>query len=422
MTEIRLPEDAEHDAIERQEQFWAEAYDENQAVQTEDQKLVLRWGQGCSWHLIGMPAPRCYFSTNGEQPFSTRTFWLYPDIDYPIELLQRRGIGAVIMKGLNGPRDQRHCQDNLSVTHLGGGWEAYCVADGHGPDGQWSSARIVQALPYFLTQTSCAALLAAGGAEAALRHAFLLAETDLELQARHAKTKLLLSGCTVTCALWNAAHRFVWIGYVGDSRAALLDPGGELLHESVDHKASVQAEHDRVTELGCEVDTQQHPDGTEETRVFIRDKCYPGLTITRSMGDTCVKDHGVEARPEVLCWPLDDDILQNAGAPLLIVASNGLWQPLGTMRVATVVGDRVARGTSMQDTANDLLSIAKARWRELDREYCDDIAMLLVPLPGSGRENEPILDAGAFSRSAWGSSHRSRGCADQLESAQCTVT
>ena len=42
--------------------------------------------------------------------------------------------------------------------------------------------------------------------------------------------------------------------------------------------------------------------GFVEERLFIKDEEFPGLCMTRSLGDLCVKQHGITAEPEIVTW------------------------------------------------------------------------------------------------------------------------
>lgn len=297
-------------------------------------------------------------------------------------LLARCGIGVINTKGKKGLMDQKLGQDNFSITRLPGGWEAFCVMDGHGGDGHWPSTRAVRTTPYFLSQPDCTKMLEAGKVEAALQHAFLEVERDLEVHARREKIKIFLSGSTASCALWHPNHG-LWIGYVGDSRVALVDPAeGSVLQMTQDHKPDVPVERARIMLHGCCLESQEHADGTTEMRIFVKDKPYPGITMTRSLGDTCVKDHGVLAFPEVVNWPMPEASLGRQ-SPLLIMASDGLWEFISTEEVASMVQRFLAQGLSLQATAEQLSHISRTKWRENEGSYCDDITVLLVPLTGS---------------------------------------
>merc|ERR1712232_655394 len=153
--------------------------------------------------------------------------------------------------------------------------------------------RAVRVLPFFLNSQGCATLLRQGQVEAALLLAFEKTEKDLERHAKKGKVMLAVSGCTAVCALWHATKNCIWVATAGDSRAALVVPGMGVAEVTQDHDPSVEAERRRVEENGGEVLDEEFDDGEIVQRVFVRGEEYPGLAMTRCLGDTVVKGCGV---------------------------------------------------------------------------------------------------------------------------------
>jgi len=317
-----------------------------------------------------------------EVPFSVRPLILSPKWrEPPQDLLRRCGIAAVNTKGMKSSSDRTIGQDNFSVSRLSNGWEVYCVMDGHGPDGHWPAMRAVRTLPFFLDQTTCTSMLKRGRVEAAIRLAFEKTQQDLEARAHVEKVKIFLSGCTVACCLRHPNESSVWLAHVGDSRSTLLTPSEGVLRETRDHNPRVESELQRVVDRGCEIDETTHDDGTTEVRIFVKDKCYPGIMMTRSMGDLCVKDHGVIAEPEVSQWSLD-----GRTDAMVLLASDGVWEFMSTQEVSQTVLGALEQGKTRQEAIKELVEKAKAAWETNEEEYCDDVTALLVPIGG------PLLD------------------------------
>ena len=89
-------------------------------------------------------------------------------------------------------------------------------------------------------------------------------------------------------------------GHVGDSRAVLARKGmGHKLeaHELTrDHKPTLGEEKRRIYQCGGEV---RCIEGDVTHRVFVRARPYPGLSMSRALGDTIAASVGVIAEPEV---------------------------------------------------------------------------------------------------------------------------
>lgn len=348
------------------------------------------WGRHDSWQLFPVTP------TRSEEPMNLRRMQISPhNGECAKALMQRWGIAAFNIKGCKSTGDTTVGQDNLSLSRLYGGWEALCIMDGHGKSGDWPSRCAVRWLPYYLQDASCTKMLRNWQVEAALRFAFDKVQTDLVALAPTANVDLRFAGCTALCALRHPARKSVWIATVGDTRAALLVPGESVMYETKDHKPSVEAEERRVEAAGGEVRRVEHDEGFIEERIYVRDQIYPGICMTRSLGDTIVKDCGVIAEPEVVEWSLDK--LQGA---LLLAASDGIWEFMSTHEAAELIMTALAQGSSMEAALCGLCEKAKELWRENEGDYCDDITAVLVPMFG---ETAPKMLASTLTAGQCGS-------------------
>merc|ERR1712050_445844 len=113
----------------------------------------------------------------------------------------------------------------------------------------------------------------------------------------------------------------VWLAHAGDSRAILGDlAAGSSLFSSSDHKAHDPTEHERLTEAGAQVIQKRYEDGELVSRVFVPKTGVPGLAMSRSLGDGCLKPYGVTAVPEVQNIT---DLWETCAAPCVVIASDG---------------------------------------------------------------------------------------------------
>lgn len=298
--------------------------------------------------------------------------------------LDERNLGLSLLnsKGRKGDDDKTIGQDNTSFSHLPTGWEVLCVMDGHGKHGHWPATRSVRTVPFFLSASSCSTMLRQGQVEAALTHAFDKAQSDLKSCALSERVDLQASGCTAVSAVWRHDSRHVWVAWVGDSRAVLFAPGAGVLAETEDHKATVPTEVARIERSGGEVVSMEFDDGFVETRVNVKGTDYPGISMTRSLGDLVVKEAGVIAEPQVVQWS------KPPGA-LLLAASDGIWEFLDTERVVQLVLEALEKGRSHQQALEGLLKVARAHWEKEEHTYCDDITAALASLDGAKSVQAP---------------------------------
>merc|ERR550532_3041397 len=91
----------------------------------------------------------------------------------------------------------------------------------------------------------------------------------------------------------------LYVGHVGDSRAVLAKKqGNEFKSEDLtkDHKTTCDAERRRIQAAGGQI---KRLDGDIPHRVFLNGKMYPGLAMTRTIGDTVGVTAGVTSTPDV---------------------------------------------------------------------------------------------------------------------------
>lgn len=126
-------------------------------------------------------------------------------------------------------------------------------------------------------------------------------------------------GATACVALINqeSNQRVLYIANVGDTRAVLNKNGkGERL--SKDHKTTDPQEIARIKAFGGSI---------YENRVA------GGLAITRALGDHFYKKYGVSGEPHIVRHVL------RAADKHLIIASDGIWDTVSDLQVATLCND-----------------------------------------------------------------------------------
>jgi len=334
---------------------------------------IWRGGPG-SWQILG---DLCLSKLSQEPNYHVRGLELVPrsPLISAKSMLRMCGIGVVNSKGCKSEENLLPGQDNFSVCRLQNGWELFIIADGHGIGGEWPATKVIEVLPNVLQGDSCTKMLQNEEVSAALLSAFEKTQQFLEEESPKAGVMLEMAGCAVVCAMRHPNRNFLWVASAGDSRAMLIAHGSGVIQQTNDHKPSVAEERKRIEENGGEIISEN----VETARVFVRGEAYPGLAMTRSLGDTIVKDFGVISEPEVVKWHLD-------GRPglMLVAATDGLWDFLENDVIATHILGGIQAGRTTQKIAEELLSFSRSAWQQqTDGQYVDDITILLVPLCGA---------------------------------------
>merc|ERR1712137_1151958 len=274
------------------------------------------------------------------------------------------------LKGQKGVHDTSPNQDNFSFLQLANGYTMACCHDGHGPDGHRVSTRTVRTLPHFLTQSS----KYPSDIKGALKEAFELSQQDVVSEAICNGWDVEASGSTAVVAIWKGDT--VWTANVGDSKCIVGNEVGErLVFQTKDHRPDDPEEKKRIEASGGEIKSRTYMDGLTVHRIFAKGLNFPGLCMSRTLGDVSVKDQGVTAEPDVSEVKVD-----LAAKPFLLLASDGVWEFLRTDFVVKAIARRLALD-GPHETIKKLTREAQKRWRRDHRgEYCDDISAIFVQL------------------------------------------
>lgn len=139
---------------------------------------------------------------------------------------------------------------------------------------------------------------------------------------------------------------------------------------SIDHRANIKEEYDRITTNRGRVTVTKYADGSVgHARVYLPSQDIPGLRMSRSLGDAAAHGVGVISTPHVVCRKLDVvDVM-------VIVASDGLWEYVSNDEAAQLVG----ACTDAQSAVMRLINLAHERWTR-DGPLVDDITVCIALL------------------------------------------
>lgn len=301
-------------------------------------------------------------------------------------------VGVACQKGCKGAGDTAPNQDNFSITYFKNGYILACAFDGHGKDGHLVATRTVQTVPYFLARSweELEALKKEAleddeieeQAEESLMEAFTSAHDEVVALSRRERFDAESSGACAVAALWKGTS--LWLAWSGDSRGVIGSRGSEskgnradargVLSETTDHKPELPKERSRIEDSGGEVRSTTYADGWVSTRIYVRCERYPGLCMSRTLGDNCAKACGVVAEPEVMRCEINP-----ADRPFLVLASDGIWEFLDSKTVARNVAKELEK-KGPELAVKKLQHEARKRWKKNEADYCDDITTVLILL------------------------------------------
>ncbi|PFH31236.1 putative PP2C [Besnoitia besnoiti] len=243
------------------------------------------------------------------------------------------------------------------------------VFDGHGPSGH-DVSDYVHRLLFFLLLTD---ENFQKNTPQAIGNAFLA--THRSVLAYAAGTELFdcsLSGSTASLVL-HTRHR-LFVAHVGDSRVVLArQHKSGIVAETItlDHKPTTPAERERIEASGGEV---KRLECDIPYRVFVKRRLYPGLAMSRAIGDAIASQIGVTCEPDVTTVELDRSCL------FLIMASDGVWEFISSQEAVQIAyGAMGSERKGRTKAAADRLTLeAFKRWVEEEGSVVDDITCQVV--------------------------------------------
>lgn len=321
-----------------------------------DDVLQKTWKEKTTCHVYGV-------LTGQQQPRSERDPVFAVATEFPGPL------PPVISCQKGNKGDKSPNQDNYSITYFTNGYTLACVFDGHGQWGHLVATRTVQTVPYFLAKSKSFP----DSIGKALTEAFEQAHDDCVQVALQDNWNIMASGATAVAAVWKGNK--IWTANCGDSRCVVSAfSGGGILHETEDNKLDVPQEVARIKKAGGNIRTHDYDDGLSVHRLYIGKENYPGLAMSRSLGDTCVKNLGVVATPEV-----KECEVNLAKKPFIVLSSDGIWEFLSSANVVNLI----VKNNKKDGPVKAIAALHKKSmdlWEEEEVCYCDDITSLLFQL------------------------------------------
>ena len=189
------------------------------------------------------------------------------------------------------------------------------------------------------------------------------------------------SGCTCCLIIHIGSH--IICANTGDSRAILVYDHSNGINKkdlnyldvvplSIDFKPEIPEETQRIVRAGGEVEQMkdENGEGLGPYRVWAKGKDYPGLAMSRSIGDLKGKSIGVIPDPGIIEYNL------NNSSRYVIVCSDGVWEFLNNQTVMNM-GKKFYLENNASAFCHELVSKANNEWQEND-SIVDDITAVIA--------------------------------------------
>mmetsp|Transcript_45800 Transcript_45800/g.83964 ORF Transcript_45800/g.83964 Transcript_45800/m.83964 type:complete len:383 (+) Transcript_45800:96-1244(+) len=281
--------------------------------------------------------------------------------------LTKMGIGYTCRKGL---KPESPNQDSWFVLRLDD-MSIYCVMDGHGKAGHDCSQFVKDTMPKLIIKDK---RFRSGELGPMLHDVFKQLQSLLVAADNMKKCSAQLSGTTATVLVHEHKTGKVTVAHVADSTAVMAsyaDESRKALKAKAltrDHKPNIPSEKARIESKGGRVIY----DGYANYRVYAGKDKYPGLNMSRCLGDIVGHDSaGITWEPEVAEFTLESSDC------LLLLCSDGVWEFITEQEACDIVSQ-----FSPADAMRAAETLAKEAWdrwiKEEDGSVVDDITAIVI--------------------------------------------
>ena len=163
---------------------------------------------------------------------------------------------------------------------------------------------------------------------------------------------------------------------VGDSQCYLFKCSSQDLwtYESLSilHLATDENEQKRIIENGGEIHPYYEENGIFEgpDRIYAKNQIYPGLVMSRTIGDLEAKKIGVISDPDIILKKIDNN------SKFLVIGSDGLWDVIKPYDIIRMARPFFNKG-DIEGVSNILMKKAVNQWKKNNEER-DDITIIVV--------------------------------------------
>ena len=199
-----------------------------------------------------------------------------------------------------------------------------------------------------------------------LKRVFRHAERDIE---KNSDIDANFSG--TTCVMVLQVGEKILCANVGDSRAIMVKENNVIIPLSIDQKPNDPEESKRIEGNGGEI-SQYEEDGEKSGpfRVWKKGEVYPGIAMSRSIGDLIATTLGVVPVPKFIEAKIDKD------TKFIVLASDGVWEFLSNENVAEIVMPFYKKDDP--DGACKALIKKSTEWWNQEDIVVDDITAIVV--------------------------------------------
>ena len=296
---------------------------------------------------------------------------------------------GLTLAGKNEYGNKKTNQDTFVIEKNVNGvlnFNIFGVLDGHGDDGHFASQFVSRYVIYRIKNHPTIKKLdepkeiynklIANGYEI-IANIYL----DADVQIQKEKFDVTRSGTTIVLVIQLEEH--IICANTGDSRAIVIYDksyednlaNSKIFPLSYDCKPELPNEKKRIMECGGVVEKAYYSDDDDDDdeipfRVWAKGEDYPGLAMSRSIGDMDAKKVGVIPNPQIVEYTID------YFSKYLLMGSDGIWEFISNEDAMKVANKFYLRNDAI-GLCHELSDKSIKLWEEKD-VVIDDITILVV--------------------------------------------
>ena len=179
-----------------------------------------------------------------------------------------------------------------------------------------------------------------------------------------------------TCVMLFLFNDKLICSNIGNSRCVLFkctqNDKWSYINLSTEHKPENEEEKKRIIKKGGEIHPSKDENGKYEDdiqRVWLKNKQYPGLVTSRTIGDLAGKKIGVISTPTFISKKIDNR------CKFIILGSDGFWDVLELSEIINIVKPYL-NSENPEKVAKILVEKAKKAWTKISER--DDITVIVI--------------------------------------------
>ena len=298
-----------------------------------------------------------------------------------------KNYGGLSRQGIDANGNQKTNQDTLvSLTNINKikDFNIFGVLDGHGVDGHHVSNYASEFIPSQIInnpeikELSDPELIYQKLKE---NNCQIITEAFLSCDEQLKNAEFDAFGSGSTCILIIHIGHHILCANVGDSRALVAYDDNKEDQElnyleqaqlSIDYKPDLEEEKNRILLSGGVVEQMQNQfgEGVGPYRVWVKGEDYPGLAMSRSIGDLKGKTIGVISEPGILEYDV------NETTKFVVIASDGVWEFLRNETVLEI-GKEFYINNDTSALCHKIVDTSVSVWQEKD-VVVDDITVVVM--------------------------------------------